>query len=51
MESISLFKTCENIGLLLNANAKKIRKAYEKALKSIGGNAFECNLVLVMVKK
>ena len=51
IESISLFKTCENIGLLLNANAKKIRKAYEQALKSIGGNAFECNLVLVMVEK
>ncbi|RJR21392.1 MAG: radical SAM protein [Nitrospiraceae bacterium] len=51
IESISLFKTCENIGLLLNANAKKIRKAYERALKSIGGNDFECNLVLVMVKK
>jgi len=51
IESISLFKTCENIGLLLNANAKKIRKAYEQALKSIGGNAFECNRVLVMIEK
>ncbi len=49
MESISLFKTCENIGLLLNINAKKIRKAYEQAIKSVGGNVFECNLVLVMV--
>jgi radical SAM superfamily enzyme YgiQ (UPF0313 family) len=51
IESISLFKTCENIGLLLNVNAKKIRKAYERALKSTGGNAFECNLVLVMVEQ
>ncbi|MDH3259180.1 MAG: B12-binding domain-containing radical SAM protein, partial [Deltaproteobacteria bacterium] len=51
MESISLFKTCENIGMLLNVNAKKIRKAYEQALKSIGGNVFECNLVLVMVEQ
>ncbi len=49
IESISLFKTCENIGLLLNANAKKIRKAYEQALESTGGNVFECKLVLVMV--
>ena len=49
LESISLFKTCENIGRLLNVNAKKIRKAYEKALKSIGGDEFECNHVLVMV--
>ncbi len=51
LESISLFKTCENIGLLLDVNAKKIRKAYEQALKSIGGNVFECNLVLVMVEQ
>ncbi len=51
MESLSLYKTCVNIGLLLNANAKKIRKAYDQALKSIGGNEFECNLVLVMVKQ
>jgi radical SAM superfamily enzyme YgiQ (UPF0313 family) len=49
MESISLYKSCVNIGLLLNVNSKKIRKAYEQALKSIGGNAFECKLVLVMV--
>jgi radical SAM superfamily enzyme YgiQ (UPF0313 family) len=51
LESISLYKTCVNIGLLLNANSKKIRRAYEKALKSIGGEAFECNLVLVMVEQ
>ncbi len=49
IETISLFKTCEKIGLLLNVNAKKIRKAYEQALQSIGGNAFECRHVLVMV--
>lgn len=49
MESISLYKTCVNIGLLLNVNSKKIRKAYEQALKSIGGNTFECNHVLVIV--
>ncbi len=49
IEAISLYKTCFNIGLLLDVNAKKVRKAYERALKSIGGNAFECNHVLVMV--
>ncbi|MEN8263372.1 MAG: radical SAM protein [Nitrospirota bacterium] len=49
MESISLYKSCVNIGLLLNVNSKKIRKAYEQALKSIDGKGFECNLVLVMV--
>jgi radical SAM superfamily enzyme YgiQ (UPF0313 family) len=51
MESISLYKTCVNIGLLLNINLNKIRKAYEKALKAIGGTAFECNVVLVMVEQ
>ncbi len=49
LEAISLYKTCVNIGLLLNVNSKKIRKAYEQALKSIDGKGFECNLVLVMV--
>ena len=49
IEALSLYKTCFNIGLLLDVNAKKVRKAYEKALKSIGGNAFECTHVLVMV--
>jgi uncharacterized radical SAM superfamily protein len=50
LESISLYKTCVNIGLLLNINSRKIRQAYEEALKSTGGKVFECNLVLVMVK-
>lgn len=51
IESLSLYKTCVNIGLLLNINSKKIRKAYEQALKSIGGNVFDCTRVLVMVEK
>ncbi|MEE8328833.1 MAG: radical SAM protein [Thermodesulfovibrionia bacterium] len=51
IESISLYKTCVNIGLLLNKKSRKIRKAYEQALKSIGGTAFECNNVLVMVEE
>lgn len=49
LESISLYNTCVKIGLLLNVNSRKIRKAYEQALKSIGGNAFECRKVLIMV--
>jgi radical SAM superfamily enzyme YgiQ (UPF0313 family) len=49
VESISLYKSCVNIGLILNVNSKKIRRAYEQALKSIGGNVFECNVILVMV--
>jgi radical SAM superfamily enzyme YgiQ (UPF0313 family) len=51
MESISLYKSCVNIGLLLNVNTKKVRKAYEKALKSAGGKAFECNHILVMMDR
>jgi radical SAM superfamily enzyme YgiQ (UPF0313 family) len=50
MESISLYKSCVNIGLLLNANRRKVRKAYEKALKSVGGEVFECYHVLVMLE-
>jgi len=49
IESISLYKTCVNIGLLLNIKSRKIRKAYEQALESIGGNEFECNHLVVMV--
>ena len=49
IEAISLFKACYNIGMLLDVNSKKVRKAYERALKSIGGNAFQCNHVLVLV--
>lgn len=51
IESISLYKTCVNIGLLLNKKSRKIRKAYEQALKSIGGTAFECNTILIMVEQ
>ena len=51
MEAISLYKSCVNIGLLLNVNSRKIRKAYEQALKSIGGNEFECRHILVIVAR
>lgn len=49
IESDSLYKTCVNIGLLLDIKSKRIRKAYEQALRSIGGDEFECNQLLVMV--
>ncbi|MBI5739093.1 MAG: radical SAM protein [Nitrospirae bacterium] len=51
IESISLYKTCVNIGLLLNVKSRRIRKAYEHALESIGGNEFECSQVLVLVSQ
>jgi radical SAM superfamily enzyme YgiQ (UPF0313 family) len=49
IESNSLYKTCVNIGLLLDIKSKRIRKAYDQALHSIGGDEFECNQLLVMV--
>ncbi len=51
MESISLYKACVNIGLLLNVKSSKIRKAYEQALRSIGGHEFECTHILVMLQQ
>ncbi|MEK7238298.1 MAG: radical SAM protein, partial [Nitrospirota bacterium] len=51
MESISLYRACVNIGLLLNIRLKKVRNAYEKALAEIGGTTFECSTILVMVKE
>ena len=51
IESISLYKTCVNIGMLLNINLKKIRKSYEKAVKEIGGTAFECNTILIIIEQ
>lgn len=50
MEPLSLFKACEDIGLLLNVNLKRIRAAYEKALKDTGGKAFECKSLLIMFR-
>jgi len=50
IKSISLYRTCVEIGLILNANMKKIRRAYDKALKNIGGQMFECNEVLLKIK-
>ena len=51
IESISLYRACVNIGLLLNIRLKKVRNAYEKALAEIGGTTFECSTILVMVKE
>ncbi len=49
IKAISLYKACVDIGLLLNINLKKIRRAYERAIKEIGGIAFECDTVIIMV--
>jgi len=50
IRSISLYNACVKIGLLLNINLKKIRKAYEKALKEIGGRSFECESVIITIR-
>jgi radical SAM superfamily enzyme YgiQ (UPF0313 family) len=49
IEAISLYRMCVDLGVLLNANTRKIRKAYEQALASIGGHDFECNRVMIFV--
>ncbi|MBC8414259.1 B12-binding domain-containing radical SAM protein, partial [bacterium] len=51
MGSISLYKSCVNIGQLLGIKTKKIRKAYEQALKSIDGTPFECNNILILLSR
>jgi len=47
---ISLYNACVKIGLLLNINLKKIRKAYEKALKEVGGRSFECESLIISIR-
>lgn len=49
LKASSLYKACVNIGLLLNVNLKKVRKAYEKAIKEISDNTFKYDTVIIMV--
>ncbi len=51
LNAISLYRSCVNIGLLLNMKSKKIRKAYEKAIAEIDGTVFECNMILIMLEQ
>ena len=49
LEAGSLYKVCCELGMLLGIRMKKIRKAYEKALKKNNGRSFDCRSMLVML--
>lgn len=49
LEADSLFKVCFDLGMLLGIKMKKIRKAYEKALKRVNGKSFDCRSMLVIL--
>ncbi|MEW6675548.1 MAG: radical SAM protein [Nitrospirota bacterium] len=48
LETGSLYRVCVDLGLLLGINMKKIRRAYEKAVKGINGKAFDCYAILII---
>ncbi len=49
LEADSLYKVCVDIGLLLGIKMRKIRNAYETAIKGINGRAFDCHAMLVIL--
>jgi len=49
LETNSLYRMCVDIGLLLDIKMKKVRKAYEKAVKDINGNALDCHALLILI--
>lgn len=49
LETKSLYRMCVDIGLLLGIKMKKVRKAYEKAVKDINGNALDCHALLILI--
>jgi len=48
LETTSLYSACVDLGLLLGIKTKKIRAAYEKAVKELKGNAFDCSALLLI---
>ena len=51
LETDSLYRVCVDIGLLLGIKMKKIRKAYEKAVKGIDGKAFDCHALMILISQ
>ncbi len=51
LEADSLYRVCVNLGLLFGIKMKKIRKAYEQAIKGINGKAFDCPAVLIILNE
>jgi hypothetical protein len=49
LEADSLYKVCVDIGLLFGIKMRKIRNAYETAIKGINGRAFDCQAMLVIL--
>jgi radical SAM superfamily enzyme YgiQ (UPF0313 family) len=49
LETDSLYKVCVDLGLIFGIRMKKIRKAYEKALKGINGKVFNCTAILFII--
>lgn len=49
LEADSLYKVCVDIGLLLGIKMRKIRSAYETAIKGINGRVFDCHAMLVIL--
>ncbi len=49
LETDSLYRVCVDLGLIFGIRRKKIRKAYEKALKRINGKVFNCSAVLFII--
>lgn len=50
LEEGSLYRICVDLGLLMGVRMKKIRKAYEKAVKGINGQTFHCHTMLVILQ-
>jgi radical SAM superfamily enzyme YgiQ (UPF0313 family) len=49
LETDSLYRVCVDLGLIFGIRMKKIRKAYEKALRGINGKVFNCTAVLFII--
>jgi len=50
LKAISLYRGCVEIGLLLNVNLKKIRRAYEKAINELGDKVFEYDAITIIIR-
>jgi radical SAM superfamily enzyme YgiQ (UPF0313 family) len=48
LETPSLYRACVDLGLLLGIKMKKVRAAYEKAVKDLNGNAVDCAALLLI---
>jgi radical SAM superfamily enzyme YgiQ (UPF0313 family) len=47
----SLYRLCVDLGFLMGVKMKRIRKAYEKALRGINGKVFNCKVMLIILSR